>query len=393
MREQLRYDVALLGATGFTGRLAAEYMATAMAGRQDRWAIAGRSRGKLEALRAELTAIDAECDQVGIVEADVGDLVSLLDLADGSRVVISTVGPYARYGEPVVQACVRQRADYVDITGEPAFVKLVASRYGRDAARQGVRVVSCCGFDSIPPDLGVFTAVEQLPGQPLKVEGFVSMNGVFSGGTWQTALEAIGDGSLGDVTGGPGEGDASQGSRRVRAARPSIRHVDAIHGWAVPMPTVDPLIVLRSARTIPEYGPDFSYAHSLRVGSLAKVVALTGGVGVGAGLARLGPTRSLLSRLKPAGTGPTPEQREGGSFRVTVLAEGTDDRVRVEVRGGDPGYSETSKMISESALCLADDREQLPDRTGVLTPAAAMGDPLRERLRTAGMTIEVTQER
>jgi len=187
------HAIVVLGATGFTGRLVAEYLARTV-GATIPWAIAGRSAAKLADVRRGLVAINPDCESVAVLEADVGDRASLDRLAASTRVLLTTVGPYARYGEAVVRACVEQGTDYVDITGEPAFVKETLERYHDAAKAKGLRIVSCCGFDSIPHDLGVLYTVMQLPeGVPVSIEGMVRAKGGVSGGTWHSAINAMRD--------------------------------------------------------------------------------------------------------------------------------------------------------------------------------------------------------
>ena len=382
------YDLVLLGATGFTGGLVAEDLTRQLGASDLRWAIAGRNPDKLAAVRQRLEAIDAAGAPDGVEQVDVTDLVGLLDLTARTRALATTVGPYARHGELVVQACVRNGVDYVDITGEPAFVELLRSRYDRDAARQGVRIVNCCGFDSIPHDLGAQLAVEQLPDDaPIRLRGFVSMKGRFSGGTYASAINAIAGGdSLSFVPPDPGPG------RKVGLLPRRISHEPAVDGWALPMPTIDPQVVLRSAAALSSYGPDFRYGHYMRVSTLPAAGGVLAGVGVAAGLARLGPTRALLDRLAPSsGEGPDETTRERSRFAVVLLGEADGERTRVEVSGGDPGYTETSRMLSEALRSLVEDTEALPDTAGVLTPATAFGPVLRERLQARGMRFEVVR--
>ena len=187
-----RFDVVLFGATGFTGALTAEYLAE-HAPAETRWALAGRNRGKLEDVRGKLARVNPACDTLELLEADVNDADSLRAIAEAAKVVISTVGPYIRYGEPLVAACAAAGTAYVDLTGEPEFVDEMWLRYHEQAEQSGARIVHSCGFDSIPYDLGALFAVQQLPeGVPIKLEGFVRAGGTFSGGTFASAIEAMG---------------------------------------------------------------------------------------------------------------------------------------------------------------------------------------------------------
>ncbi len=384
------YDIVLFGATGFTGQLTADYLAR-HGGSKLRWAIAGRNAAKLDHVKRALVAAVPSATGVEMVTASADDLASIEAMARSARVVVTTVGPYARHGEPLVAACARAGTDYVDLTGEPEFVDRMLERYDAEARQSGARIVHCCGFDSIPHDLGAQLTAQQLPAdQPMMIEGFVKSGGNFSGGTWASALGAFADAGpyLRRRMAHRGRRVAA-GGRRARPAPQRLRYDRERHAWACPLPTIDPQIVIRSARALPEYGPDFRYGHYAEVKSLATVVAGVVGIGAVVALAQLGPTRRMLERWRPSGAGPTAEERAKAHFRVRFVGRAGDRQVVTEVRGGDPGYGETSKMLAESALCLAFDRDRLPNAAGVLTTAVAMGSVLRERLVAAGIVFEV----
>ena len=378
--------MVLLGATGFTGRLVAEVLAQRAGPESLRWAVAGRSAEKLKGLVADLEVLGVPVPD--LIEADCGDATSLLALAERTAVVLSTVGPYLRFGEPVVRACVEKGCDYVYITGEPPFVDQLIAHYDRPAQERGLRLVSCCGFDSIPADLGVYFTVQQLPSdRPISVEAFVQVRAAMSGGTWQSALGILAE--SGRPTPALDALPAAGGGRRVRAGLARIGRRPELGAWVAPLPTIDAAIVRRSARLLPGYGPDFRYAHYVATSSLVQLLGLAAGAGALVALARIPAARRALARLRPSGSGPSPEQRARGSFRIRLLGRAEDQQVEAEVRGGDPGYTETSTMVAEAALCLAKDRSRLPARYGVLTPAAAMGDRLIERLRRAGISFDL----
>jgi short subunit dehydrogenase-like uncharacterized protein len=389
-QKQRELDIVVLGASGFTGALTAEYLA-AHAPSPTRWAVAGRNQGKLEALRDRL-GVDVQ-----VLEADVDDQVSLRRVAEASRVVITTVGPYIRYGESVVAACAEAGTDYVDLTGEPEFVDRVYVRHHATAERTGARLVHACGFDSIPHDLGALFTVQQLPEDlPIRIRGYVSAHGLPSGGTFDSALTIFS--RFRQATAAhterrraePGDQPARPGDvRRARAVAGRPGYDRAVRAWVLPLPTIDPQIVVRSARMLDRYGPDLSYSHFVALGNPVAAAALTAGAAATFALAQVPPARKLLLRLRPSGAGPTAEQREKGWFRVRFVGEAGDRRVVTEVAGGDPGYGETSKMLAESALCLAGD--PLPETAGQVTTAVAMGDALRRRLETAGISFRVLE--
>ena len=389
---QRPYDVILFGATGFVGVLTAEYLA-AHAPEGCRWALAGRSREKLEHLRERLAAIRPQCADVPLVCADADDPEALGELARSAHVVASTVGPYLLYGEKLVAACADAGTDYADLTGESEFVDRMYLEHDARARETGARLVHSCGFDSVPHDLGVFFTVNRLPrAMPLTVDGFVRSNAVFSGGTFASALTVMGR--------GPQMLRAARQrrlheprlvGRRARAAA-GTPHFSAETGtWALPLPTIDPQVVVRSARALERYGPDFRYRHFASVKHLPVALGGTAAVGALLGVAQIPAARSwLMGRYEP-GTGPDAEKRKRSWFTVRFVGEGGGRRVFTEVSGGDPGYDETAKILAESALCLALD--ELPDTSGQVTTAAAMGEALLERLRAAGLGFRVVAER
>jgi short subunit dehydrogenase-like uncharacterized protein len=381
------HDIVLLGATGFAGELTAAYLA-AHAPAGCRLALAGRNQAKLAAVRDRLPARPTE---VALLAADTDDPASLRALAASTRVLATTVGPYALYGDGVVAACAEAGTDYLDLTGEPEFVDTSWLRHHDTAVGSGARLVHAAGFDSIPHDLGVLFTVLQLPqDRPVTVTGYVSASGAASGGTFASALTAFGR---------PRQNVRAARARRAREAGPlataerrSRSSVGRPHrapggGWAVPLPTVDPQVVARSGRALPRYGPDFRYSHFAVVPRLPLALGGVAGVGALALAAQLPPARRALQRRLAPGQGPSAEKRARSWFHVTFVGQAGDARVRTRVSGGDPGYDETAKMLGEAALSLAFD--DLPATSGQVTTAAAMGESLIERLRTAGMGFEI----
>ncbi|TQL70459.1 short subunit dehydrogenase-like uncharacterized protein [Nocardioides albertanoniae] len=382
-------DIVLFGATGFTGGLVAGYLAE-HAPDGLRWALAGRSPERLAGVRDSLGSADVE-----LIEADVNDSASLATLAARARVVITTVGPYLEFGEPLVKACAEAGADYVDLTGEPEFVDRMFVKYDAVARANGARIVHACGFDSIPHDLGAYFTVRELAArgeitEPLAMKGIVRSNATFSGGTFHSALGQISR---------PREMAAASRERRAleerpvgrrsRAAKPSLGRERELGYWLLPLPTIDPFIVARSGAALEAYGPAFSYSHF--AGTKTLKYAVGGVVGV-SGLAlalQVPPLRAKIGERVKQGSGPSQGRREKSWFSVDFVGESGDRRIHTKVSGGDPGYSETSKMLAESALCLAFD--SLPETAGSVTTAVAMGDALLTRLQAAGMRFEVVE--
>ncbi len=390
MESSRQYDLVLFGATGFTGGLTAEYLA-AQAPAGMRWALVGRSRAKLDAVAARLAAASPEAPRPDVVVADAADREAMRGVAGSTRVVITTVGPYILYGEPLVAACAAAGTDYVDLTGEPEFVDRMWIDHHAEAERSGARLVHCCGFDSIPHDLGAYFTVQQLPeGVPLKVNGYVKSNASFSGGTFHSAINGFARArQTMSAAKERRQAESRPSERKIHSAPARIHHDTQRGGWTVPLPTIDGTIIRRSAAALDRYGPDFTYGHHMVAKHLATVGAIAGGVGTAGLLAQLPPTRKLLLKLKSPGEGPSEAERERSWFKVVFVGEGGGKRVVTEVSGGDPGYSETSKMLAESGLCLAFD--ELPERSGQLTTAVAMGDALLARLQRAGIDFKVLE--
>ncbi|MDK3256876.1 saccharopine dehydrogenase family protein [Blastococcus capsensis] len=407
MAETVRaHDLVVYGATGFVGRLLAGYLAGHVP-EGTRIALAGRSRARLEEVRAGLPPAGRNW---ALLEADSTDPASLRALAGSTRVLATTVGPYARYGLPVVEACARAGTHYADLTGEVLFVRDAIDRCDAVARETGARIVHACGYDSIPSDLSTMLlarrAREDGAGGLRDVQLVATARGGFSGGTidsMRAQLEAVQrDPSLRRRLTDPyalsPDRDAEPDTRQPRDAVPPARTPDG--RWTAPfvMAGFNTRIVRRSNAL-----QDWAYGRSLRYGEVmgtgrgpvgaATAAAVTAGLAGTLAAMGFAPTRALLDRVLPApGTGPGEAAREKGWFRMVVDAETEDGRRYRATAGGtgDPGYAATAVMLGEAALALALDGDRLPDRAGSLTPATALGEVLVERLRAAGHTYEVT---
>ena len=407
------FDVVLFGATGFTGKLVAEYLA-GRAGKSIRWAIAGRNRSKLDAVKKDLVAIDGALGDLAVLIADGHDDASLEALVPKTRVVCTTVGPYGNHGKRLAASCARHGTHYCDITGEVPFIRGSIDQNHVKAVETKARIVHCCGFDSIPSDLGVFILwdhARKKGGSLSWAKCFVAkMRGAASGGTAATMLalveEATHDPKVRKLLGNPHalDPEVPRGRRRdpFEADLRGITFDVDIERWTAPfvMSSINSRIVRRSNALL-HYGDAFRYREAMSLpkgpkGLIAAslVSAATTGFAIGAALP---PTRALLARfvLPKAGEGPSKEARDKGHFTFNLVAEGIGEgggtlRATATVKGtSDPGYGETAKMLGESALCLAEDAASLEPRFGVLTPATAMGMHLVDRLRGAGMTFTV----
>ena len=396
-------DVVLFGATGFVGKLTAEYLARA-APDEARIGLAGRSQKKLEDVRDELGARAADWP---LIVADAADREALDKLAERTRAVATTVGPYRRYGMPLVEACAAVGTHYADLTGEPLFMRETVERLDAPAKESGARIVHTCGFDSIPSDIGVLTlheAAGELTDTTLVVR---RLRGGVSGGTLASLKGTVDDvkkdRSLAKVLRDPYALSPDQDAEPQLGKEADLRgaeYSEELGTWFGPfvMAAVNTRVVRRSnALQDWAYGRRFRYREVMDFGAgvIGRCKALgTGGgvVALTAGLA-LPPSRFVLDRVLPdPGEGPKEDLVRRGFFVIEIHARtpaGERHVCRVEAQG-DPGYGATSVMLGESALCLALDGDRLPDRAGVLTPATAMGSVLAGRLRAAGQTFDVS---
>ncbi len=386
------YDLVVYGATGFTGRLVAEYLASQ--GAPVAVALAGRSEAKLESVRADL-GVDWP-----LMVADATDPTALRKLARSTRVVLATVGPYWQHGLPVVEACAKAGTHYADLAGEVLFMRESIDRYDQIAKKTGARIVHASGFDSIPSDLGVHLLYEAAGAELGEtVMAVRRVSGGFSGGTVASGAgqaEAANDPKLRRIMGDPyaltpGERGPDHGDQLW------VRYEPVLDSWTGPfvMAGINTRVVRRSNLLRGyAYGRDFQYKEVVatgaglggRIRAAAVAAATTGGMAA----LGIGPTRAVARRLLPKpGEGPSAQTRERGGFQVEFRSILADGRVfGAEVIGqGDPGYAATARMLGESGLCLADTEGP----GGVLTPASAMGDDLVERLREAGMTLRAWQ--
>lgn len=410
-RSDRPYDVVVFGATGFTGKLVSEYLAEHRP-RGLSWAIAGRSRDKLERTRQDLAALDPTLAQLPILIADSQDRPALNALAEQTRVVCTTAGPYSRYGRELVAACAEHGTDYCDLTGEPTFIRDTIDRCEASAKASGARIVPSCGFDSLPSDLGVHLLHEHFAARGSRLAEaklyVIAMKGGPSGGTLATMLSIFEDAQRDPQVRRLLADPYALNPDRSRDRGPDGRDQVGVAWdsdescWTGPfvMASVNTRVVRRSnALRNFAYGRDFRYAEVTRFPKgplgLLKATGLSVGMVGGMTLASVEALRPIIqSRMPAPGEGPTKSQRENGFFKIVIVGRsaadksGLSERASVRIDGRrDPGYGETARMISEAALCLALD--PIERHGGILTPAVAMGTTLVERLRKIGMRWEV----
>lgn len=402
-------DIVLYGATGFVGQLTAEHLAQ-HAPEGTRIALAGRTPSKVQRIRDRLGPRAAEWP---VITADSEDDASLRAMVDRTRVVISTVGPYARYGMPLVTACAETGTDYVDLTGEVLFVRRSIDAVHVTAQRTGARIVHSCGFDSVPSDLAVLMAADRAAADGAGQLGdstlYATLKGGFSGGTiasMRLQLEEItGDPELrrtvlDKFALSPDRSTEPAGEWKDSAA---VRYADEVSSWVAPfiMATYNTRLVRRSnALTSHRYGRDFRYREVMKTGDgfagSATAYAIAAGLGGSVAAMSLPFLSPLMDKVLPSpGSGPKEAARAKGFFRMDLRTTTTQGATYKSVVGanGDPGYAATSVMLGESALSLALERDRCPLPEGltggVLTPASALGQVLVERLQAQGFTCTV----
>jgi saccharopine dehydrogenase (NAD+, L-glutamate forming) len=405
------YAVVLYGATSFVGQITAHYLTEFLSNAKDKnganvtWAIAGRDEEKLNELQSKLAS------KVDIIIANSDDAASLDKMAKQTQVIISTVGPYLKYGEPLIKSCAENGTDYVDLTGEAIFIKDMMDKY-QDAAKQsGARIVNSCGFDSIPSDLGVYFTQQQAEEKFGSTCDVIHMRvkaakGGLSGGTiasMATIFEEVGqDKSRRKQVANPYLLNDDKGAPNVRQANVSKPEYDDEHKrWLAPfvMASINTRIVHRSNQLLGyEYGRDFKYDEAMWMkdglkGKLSSYAMSAGLLGFATAM-MITPSRELLSKhvLPKSGSGPSKEEQENGYFDIRLFGQTADkDSINTKVTGDkDPGYGSTSRMLAQAALCLAQDISKEEVGGGFWTPASAMGDSLLTRLEAhAGLSFEV----
>ena len=387
-------DIIIYGATGFTGKLCVKYFQSLNT--TVTWAMAGRNLIKLKKVAEDHQA------KVEILLADSDDESALDNLTSRARVILSTTGPFHRYGSKLVASCIKNNAHYVDITGENFWVKGLIDKHHAEASAKGIRIIPSCGFDSIPSDLGAFFSAQAV-GKPIKrIESFHSYEGGASGGTLETMF-SMGELDLGDDLTNPfllnPEDSYSDEQMQLSSDKVGIAKKPEINAWSGPfiMATANTRVVRRTEALLAlrqeSYGSDFTYQeHAFHKSwwSAAKSLVLTG-LSV---LVLLSPLKRLVKPFLPKpGEGPSESVQENGWFDCKFIVEAEDGTKSVfNMNGkGDPGYKVTSKLVSECALCLIEDQDTLPGGSeygGILTSASGLGESLIARLKRVGINFE-----
>lgn len=405
------YDLVVFGATSFVGQILSRYLFESYGvGQSLNWAIAGRSQQKLDGLKSRL---GDGADALPVLTADVGDEASIDNLCAATRVVISTVGPYALFGEPMVRACARSGTDYCDLTGEVQWIRRMIERYEDDAKASGARIVHCCGFDSIPSDMGVWFLQQQAeetfgaPCRDVRMRVKVAKGGL-SGGTVASminiAKEVAADPKLRKEMANPFS--ICPPEHRSSKRQPSLKGAEfdrTLNAWLAPfvMGAINTRVVHRSnALQAARYGKEFTYDEAMMTGrgmkGRARAYAMTAALGGFFTASAIKPTRWVVEKLVPKpGEGPSEEQQRTGFFDLRFVGRTEDGKTLITKVTGDrdPGYGSTGKMLGEAGLCLAFDIAS-DQPGGFWTPASLLDGALHKRLtEKAGLAFEVVETR
>ena len=386
-----KFDIIVYGATGFTGALCVKYLKKNYSGL--RWAVAGRNKEKLSLLCQE---IGADC-QVFVAEAN--NSSALDNITKKTKVVLSTAGPFHRYGSKLVASCVKNSTHYVDITGENFWVKQMIDQHHLEAKKKGVRIIPSCGYDSIPSDLGCFFSASSFGKEVSSIHSFHTMKGETSGGTIETMFSSKPQtGFFGRFALNP-ELSVSSKQKKLTTDRVSVEKNSTIKAWTGPfiMAMANTRVVRRGAALLEEigegYGKDFVYKEHAYYSS-AKTAYITTALLAFVGLVIATPLNRLVRPfLRKPGQGPDQKARDSGFFKCTFVVKGKNGEEKIYgLRGsGDPGYKVTSKLVCESAISLLGDGSLLPGGAlwgGLLTPSSGLGNVLVERLKKAGIVFE-----
>ena len=373
-----KYDIIVWGASGFTGKLICDYLANHNDINNIKWAIAGRNKEKLSRI--------AEKYSLKYYLADSFDSDSLDKLSSKSRLIITTVGPYSSYGEKLVASCIKNNTHCLDLTGEPEFVKKISMKYKESACNSNAIIMHSCGFESVPSDLGAYITVKELSQNNIDLTYYLKTKGMISGGTWASFLNSISSG-FSQVE--------SIKSERNTAPSKTLRKIfysKRFEKWAMIFPVIDKYLVMKSSKNVEGYGENFNFNLYTLQKSLFSIILLIIGIASLTFLSKIKFIKNFLLSRIPSGTGPSREQRKKHWFQVNIIGKTKDIEVLTTISGGDPGYEETAKFISETALCIITQEEQLLSRKGILTLVECTGDLMKERLEKAGINITTSRK-
>ena len=363
-----KYDIVVFGGSGFTGKLVCSYLYNHKDAENINWAVAGRDEAKLSAI-ADQYSID-------YIVADSFDLSSLKKMCESTKLVLTTVGPYMLYGENLVYSCIEAGTHYLDLTGEPGFVLNMYKKYRAKAIAKESIVIHCCGFESIPADIAVHETLKHFSEDNIDMSFYLKTKGTISGGTWASFLHSV------------SSPNALIKSGKVRSRKTKkYFYSRTFKRWVLIFPVVDKYIVNKSIKSKNNF-KKINFNQYVIQKSFFGMLSLVFGVILVSLLSKIKFFKKELLKLIPSGNGPTEKMRAKNWFKVTLISKNKTQMATTTISGGDPGYGETSKFISETALAIILDKEKLVKEKGILTPIECAGDALVDRLKNAGISIK-----
>ncbi|OUT37416.1 MAG: hypothetical protein CBB66_06735 [bacterium TMED6] len=364
-----KYDIVIHGASGFTGKLICNYLFNHIDAKSIKWAISGRNKSKLEEISLKY---NVDYFIANSFEKNELDILTLK-----TNLIISVVGPYETYGKLLVESCLKNSCHYLDITGESSFVKYVKNNFSKIALDKNTLIINCCGFESIPPDIGTFYSIKHIKEKNLSIKCYMKTKGQISGGTWSSFLNHFNRKKI--------IKEKNKTKTPIRKKDKILFYNKDLKKWALIFPDIDRSIIKSSSNFLSFYGDKVSFTKYMLFPSIFKIISLLIPLFFISILAKFNFTRNWLKSFIPSGTGPDKEAREKHWFDYTIVGETQTKKIITHVKGGDPGYGETSKFVTETALCIILNYDKLNMKKGVLTPASCAGDLLLNRLQKAGI--------
>tara|TARA_A100001015_G_C15044806_1_gene742759 strand:- start:7214 stop:8338 length:1125 start_codon:yes stop_codon:yes gene_type:complete len=364
-----KYDIVVHGASGFTGKLICEYLYINNDKENIKWCISGRNEDKLSTI--------AKKYNIDYLVADAYDKQKLDFITNQAKLIISVVGPYSIYGKDLVQSCIDNSCHYLDLTGEPEFVNYIENKYSELALSNNIIIINCCGFESIPPDIGVFYTLKYLKEENAVINSYLTTKGQISGGTWASFLNSFSSNK-----------SIIKKSSGIKRKTKKIFFNKYLKKWALIFPVIDKYIVKKSSKNLNGYGKKFSFNEYILLNNRIQIFTLITSLFLIGLLCKIKFIRKILMNIIPSGSGPDKAQRENHWFNIKLFAKSENKSIITTIKGGDPGYGETAKFISEMGLCIINDYENLNLKKGVITPAMCAGDLMINRLQKSGITFK-----
>lgn len=361
-----KYDIVVHGATGFTGKLICEYLSLNNDKERIKWSISGRNKDKLSTI--------AKKYNIDYFVADAFDKKNLDIITNQTKLIISVVGPYSIYGKDLIQSCIENSCHYLDLTGEPEFVNYVEKKYSELASKKNILIINCCGFESIPPDIGVFYTLKHLKEENAVINSYLSTKGQISGGTWASFLNSFSSNK-----------SVIKKTSGIKSKTKKIFFNKNLKKWALIFPVIDKYIVKKSSKNLNGYGKNFSFNEYILFNNRIQIFTLIISLFFIGILSKIKIFRKILMNIIPSGTGPNKVKRDSHWFNIKLFASSNNNSIVTTIKGGDPGYGETAKFISEMGLCIINDYDNLNLKKGVITPAMCAGDLMIKRLQNSGI--------